>query len=61
MAHTAGTGNFAAWAAGPALPAPRADASVVYVAGSVYVIGGTDEIGCPTSTVYVLEPGCGQR
>jgi hypothetical protein len=38
------------------LPAPRSDPSVAYVAGSVYVIGGTDQTGAPTSTVFVLTP-----
>jgi hypothetical protein len=56
VAPTVGTGNFDAWTDGPALPAPRADASVAYVAGSVYVLGGTDESGAPTDTVFVLTP-----
>ena len=56
VAQTVGTGNFDAWAAGPALPEPRADASVAYVAGSVYVIGGLNEQGAPTDTVYMLTP-----
>ena len=50
------TGNFDAWAAGPPLPEPRANASIVYIAGSIYVIGGTDEDGAPTDTVFVLSP-----
>ena len=37
VAQTVGTGNFDAWAEGPPLPEPRADASVAYVAGSIYV------------------------
>ena len=56
VARTVGSGNFGAWAEGPTLPQPRADASVAYVAGSVYLIGGTDETGAPTNTVYVLQP-----
>ena len=56
VAQTVGTGNFDAWTAGPALPEPRADASVAYVSGSVYVIGGVDEAGAPTDTVFVLTP-----
>lgn len=56
VAQTVGTGNFEAWADGPPLPAPRADASVAYVAGSIYVIGGADESGAPTATVYILTP-----
>jgi Kelch motif len=56
VAQTVGTGNFDSWAEGPPLPAPRADASVVYVAGSIYVIGGSDAAGAPTDTVFVLSP-----
>ncbi|MEA2653696.1 MAG: hypothetical protein QOI37_923 [Chloroflexota bacterium] len=56
VARTVGTGNFDKWSDGPALPAPRADASVAYVAGSIYLIGGRDASGAPTSTVYVLKP-----
>ena len=53
---TVGTGNFDKWAEGPKLPEPRADASVAYVAGSIYVIGGRDASGAPTTTVFVLSP-----
>ncbi len=56
VAQTVGTGNFDAWTTGPALPEPRADASVAYVSGSVYVIGGYDEQGNPTDTVFSLTP-----
>ncbi len=56
VAPTVGSGNFDKWTEGPALPAARADASVVYVAGSIYVIGGRDETGAPTKTVFVLSP-----
>jgi N-acetylneuraminic acid mutarotase len=56
VAQTVGTGNFDAWAEGPALPEPRADLSVAYVAGSIYVIGGVNDTGAPTDTVYVLTP-----
>ncbi len=56
VARTVGTGNFDKWAAGPALPEPRADASVAHVAGSIYVIGGRDASGAPTDTVFVLSP-----
>ncbi len=56
VARTVGTGNFDAWAAGPPLPEPRANASIIYIAGSIYVIGGTDEDGDPTDTVFVLSP-----
>jgi N-acetylneuraminic acid mutarotase len=56
VARTVGSGNFDKWTDGPALPEPRADASVAYVAGSVYVLGGTDAEGAPTDTVFVLKP-----
>jgi len=56
IARTVGSGNFDKWAAGPALPEPRANASVAYVAGSIYVIGGDDAAGKPTTTVFVLKP-----
>jgi len=59
VAQTVGTGNFDKWTDGPALPAARADASVAYVAGSIYVLGGTDETGAPTDTVYILTPDSG--
>jgi len=56
VARTVGTGNFDGWTEGPALPEPRADASVAYVAGSIFVIGGTNDIGAPTATVFTLTP-----
>ena len=56
MAQISGTGNFDAWAEGPALPAPRSNASVLQVSGTVYVIGGLDGDGAPTATVYTLTP-----
>jgi N-acetylneuraminic acid mutarotase len=56
VAPTVGTGNFDKWAQGPALPAPRNEAAVAFVAGSVYVMGGLDADGAPTTTTYVLTP-----
>jgi Kelch motif len=56
VAKTVGTGNFDAWTDGPPLPEPRADASVAYVAGSIYVMGGVDASGAPTTSVFVLSP-----
>jgi hypothetical protein len=56
VAPTSGTGNFDAWAEGPALPEPRTDASVLLVSGSIYVIGGRDATGAPTRTIYSLTP-----
>ena len=56
VAPTVGTGNFDKWQKGPDLPEARSNASVVYVSGSLYVIGGTDASGQPTKTVFVLSP-----
>jgi hypothetical protein len=56
IAATVQTGNFDTWTQGPALPEPRADASVAYVAGSIYVFGGRDATGAPTTTVFTLSP-----
>ncbi|HEV8488827.1 MAG TPA: hypothetical protein VGQ58_03465 [Candidatus Limnocylindrales bacterium] len=49
-------GNFDKWADGPALPEPRTDAAVVFLGGSIYVAGGTDEGGDATDTMFVLTP-----
>jgi hypothetical protein len=56
VAQLSGVGNFDAWTDGPPLPEPRADASVVQVSGSVYVLGGLDASGKPTTSVYTLTP-----
>jgi len=50
------SGTYAAWSEGPPLPAPRADARAVFLAGSIYVVGGRDETGAPADTVYMLTP-----
>ncbi len=49
-------GNFDKWQKGPSLPAPRADAGVVFLGGSIYVVGGFDAAGKPTATTFVLTP-----
>ena len=54
VAEAVETGNFAEWEAGPALPEPRTNASVIFETGSIYVIGGLDADGEPTTTVFVL-------
>ena len=56
IAEIAGTGNFDKWAEGPPLPEPRSDASVLQVSGTIYVIGGFDADGSPTTTVFTLTP-----
>jgi N-acetylneuraminic acid mutarotase len=49
-------GNFDQWQPGPSLPAPRSDASIISLAGVIYVVGGRDENGEPTTTVWSLSP-----
>src|SRR5450759_4637073 len=49
-------GNFDAWSQGPALPAPRAQASGVFYSGVAYIIGGVDAGGRPTGTVFAGTP-----
>jgi hypothetical protein len=56
VAEVVGTSNFDQWTDGPALPEPRSDASVLLVSGTIYVMGGYDASGAPTSTVYTLTP-----
>ncbi len=56
VARTSGTGNFDAWTAGPNLPEPRSNLSVIYSGGKIYAIGGNGADGQPTATVYVLTP-----
>jgi Kelch motif len=56
VAQTVGTGNFDKWSEGPKLPEPRSGASVAFVAGSIYVIGGRDAAGVPTNTMFVMNP-----
>ena len=46
-------GNLVPWTSGPALPEPRTDAAVGLFAGIPYVMGGFDESGQPTDTVFV--------
>ena len=56
VAESVSVGNFDSWADGPSLPEPRADASVLAVSGTIYVIGGLDASGAPTTTVFSLTP-----
>jgi len=49
-------GNLSAWAEATPLPAPRRHAAVVVVAGTVYVIGGYDAAGAPTTTTFAGTP-----
>jgi hypothetical protein len=56
IATTSGVGNFDKWTAGPPLPEPRSDLSVIYSGGKIYAIGGVGADGKPTTSVYVLTP-----
>ena len=56
VAQSSGPGNFAKWTDGPALPEPRSNAAVATLGGSIYVAGGLDGSGQPTTTTYVLTP-----
>jgi hypothetical protein len=56
VAELSGTGNFDKWTEGPALPEPRSDAAVASVSGTIYVLGGYDASGAPTTTVYSIAP-----
>ena len=56
VSQVSGVGNFDRWTEGPKLPAPRAGASVAFVAGTIYVIGGFDAAGVPTDTIFELNP-----
>jgi N-acetylneuraminic acid mutarotase len=56
VAEVVATGNYDEWAEGPDLPEPRSDATVLSVAGTIYVIGGFDADGLPTTTVFTLTP-----
>ena len=48
--------TFDKWQPGPALPEPRANAAAIFLNGSVFVFGGDDASGKPTTTAYVLTP-----
>jgi hypothetical protein len=56
VAQVVGSGNFDRWTQGPALPEPRADAAVAFLGGSIYVVGGYDADGAPTTTTFILTP-----
>ena len=56
IAKTSGVGNFDKWAAGPKLPEPRSNLSVIYSGGKIYAIGGLGADGKPTTSVYILTP-----
>jgi len=47
-------GNYSPWAAGPALPAGRSDASAVVLGSTVYLIGGAGPDGAAVDTIWTL-------
>lgn len=49
-------GNLSPWSESAPLPEPRRHPAVVVVAGTVYVIGGDDATGAPTSTTFAGTP-----
>jgi hypothetical protein len=51
-----GQGNFAPWRPGPDLPEPRSKLAAAFFNGSIYVAGGDDAAGKPTTTTWVLTP-----
>jgi hypothetical protein len=55
ITNIVGTGNFAPWREGPALPEPRANAAAAIFDGVIYLVGGNDADGNPTTTTYRLE------
>jgi Kelch motif protein len=59
VAQIVQVGSFDKWQKGPPLPAPRSDAAVVFLGGSIYAVGGLDDKGAPTATTYVLTPDLG--
>src|SRR5467141_2981140 len=59
VAQVVPVGNFDKWQKGPSLPAPRSNAAVVFLGGSIYAVGGLDDNGTPTATTYVLTPDLG--
>jgi N-acetylneuraminic acid mutarotase len=62
VADIVGGSTFDRWAAGPTLPAPRADAAAIYSTGAIYLIGGVDATGAPQQTVWSLsqDPDTGE-
>jgi hypothetical protein len=55
-------GVIGAWSEGPELPAPRANASITSLSGTIYLVGGTGPDGEPTDTVWSigLDPDSGE-
>jgi hypothetical protein len=47
-------GTIGAWAEGPALPAPRTDAGMAVLNGTVFLAGGIGPDGAPTDTLWSI-------
>ena len=54
ISHVVGSGNLDTWSPGPALPEPRSDAAFVTVGSTLFVIGGYDLAGAPTTSAFSL-------
>lgn len=54
-------GNFSSWTEGPALPQPLTDEAAAFLGGQVFVFGGSDASGAPTTSAYVttVDPATG--
>lgn len=52
----AAVGNLSPWVEAAPLPEPRRAAAAAVVAGTIYVIGGYDASGAPTTTVFAGTP-----
>ena len=48
------SGNYGAWTTGPKLPEARADAAVVSIGSTIYLIGGAGPDGKPVDTIWTL-------
>jgi hypothetical protein len=54
VSHPVGEGNIDRWSSGPSLPEARSNAASAVIGTTLYVIGGLDASGAPTSTVFSL-------
>jgi hypothetical protein len=57
-----GGATFDAWQPGPALPEPRTNATTIFAAGTIYMIGGLNTAGEPQTSVWSLttDPDTGE-
>lgn len=54
-------GNFSSWTEGPALPQPLTNEAAAFLGGQIFVLGGSDASGAPTTSAYVttVDPATG--